>query len=307
MKLTDAQAKAVKHDDNTIVVACPGSGKTRCLVAKLLHCIKDIKGSSRKIACITYTNAGVHEIETRLRRYGSSGDEDYCEVSTIHSFCLNNIMRFFHWRLMEYKDAFKVISPECDIYQKIVKDVCLKHHLNHSKAKDSFELLNRQPDGDPIYSYPLTHNSALEFWELLENDGYIDFSNIVYYSYKLLKDNPSISKALSSKYAWILIDEFQDTSALQVEILKCIAEEGRSKFFLVGDPYQSIFGFAGARPDLMTEFASHINAKGDFPLLGNFRSSKNIIKHAERLFPRKPPMYPSGKNKIITEQPEYVN
>lgn len=307
MKLTEPQSKAVKHNNNTIVVACPGSGKTRCLVAKLLHCVKDVKGSARKIACITYTNAAVHEIEARLRKFGSSGDEDYCDVSTIHSFCLNNILRFFHWRLPEYEDGFKVIPPECDMYQEIVKSVCQDYRFIYSKAKDSFVLLNRQPNGDPIFSYPLTHDSALEFWDLLQDEGYIDFPNIVYFSYKLLEDYASISKALSSKYAWILVDEFQDTSALQVEILKFIANESRSKFFLVGDPYQSIFGFAGARPDLMTEFASHIDARGDFPLLGNFRSSNKIIDHAERLLPRDPPMYPSGKNRNIREKPVYVH
>ena len=307
MKLTDSQSKAVKHDDNTIVVACPGSGKTRCLVAKLLHGINEVRGSARKIACITYTNAAVHEIETRLRTYGSSGDENYCEVSTIHAFCLNNIMRFFHWRLAEYKDGFKIIPPECDIYQEIVKKVCLKYGLDFSKVKDLFELLNRQPDGKPICSYPLIQNTALEFWKLLENEEFIDFPNIVYFSLKLLENHSSISRALSSKYAWILVDEFQDTSALQVEILKCIAKEGKSKFFLVGDSYQSIYGFAGARPDLMDEFARHIKAKSDFPLLGNFRSSSSIIGHAEKLFPRKPPMYPSGKNKQIKEKPVYVH
>ena len=306
MKLTDSQSDAVKHDNNTIVVACPGSGKTRCLVAKLLHSINEVKGSARKIACITYTNAAVHEIETRLRTYGSSGDEDYCEISTIHAFCLNNILRFFHWRLDRYKDGFKVIPPDCEIYQEIVQEVCSKFSLA-SKAKEAFELLSREPDGTPICSYSLAHASALEFWKLLENKEYIDFPNIVYFSLTLLNSHPSISRALSSKYAWILVDEFQDTSALQVEILKCIAEEGKSKFFLVGDPYQSIYGFAGARPDLMGEFARHIKAKSNFPLLGNFRSSSSIIGHAEKLFPRNPPMYPSGANKRIKEKPVYVH
>jgi DNA helicase-2/ATP-dependent DNA helicase PcrA len=75
MKLTDPQRQAVNHDDNTLVVACPGSGKTRVLVAKLLRSLDDVRGSARQLACITHTNAAVFEIENRLRTYGTNGDE----------------------------------------------------------------------------------------------------------------------------------------------------------------------------------------------------------------------------------------
>ena len=62
MKLTESQREAVRHDGNTLVVACPGSGKTRALIAKLLRCLDGIRDTPRRIACITYTNAAVYEI-----------------------------------------------------------------------------------------------------------------------------------------------------------------------------------------------------------------------------------------------------
>ena len=80
-----------------------------------------------------------------------------------------------------------------------------------------------------------------------------------------------------------MVDEFQDTTDLQVEILSLIAQEGRTRFLLVGDPFQSIFRFAGARPDLPEEFAARIGARSDITLSGNFRSSTPILGHANRL------------------------
>ena len=111
MKLTDEQRIAVYHDDHALVVACPGSGKTRSIIARLLRSIDAVRGSTRRVTCITYTNAAVHEIENRVRIYGSAGDDEYCDVSTIHAFCQNNILRHFHWKLDEFHDGFTVLHP----------------------------------------------------------------------------------------------------------------------------------------------------------------------------------------------------
>jgi len=108
---------------------------------------------------------------------------------------------------------------------------------------------------------------------------------------------------MSAKFAWILVDEFQDTTDLQVEILTLIAGAKRTKFLLVGDPFQSIFRFAGARPDLADEFAKRISARTDKQLSGNFRSSKPIVAQANILYPRKPPMTAIGPAKDYTQEP----
>ncbi len=157
----------------------------------------------------------------------------------------------------------------------------------------------------PRNTQPLTQELALDFWRRLENQGYIDFANIVFYSYRSLAEDRGLADGLSRHFAWLLVDEFQDTSALQTEILTLIAEGGRTKFFLVGDPFQSIFGFAGAQPELMTRFGDRIHARTDFSLTGNWRSSRPIIRHAERLIPRTPPMVATGDASAFNEEPEH--
>src|SRR6185437_12677985 len=93
---------------------------------------------------------------------------------------------------------------------------------------------------------------------------------------------------------WMLIDEFQDSSPGQILLLKEIHRHSRTTFFCVGDPNQSIYRFAGASPELLTDFADHVQANKDHRLTGNFRSSTNIVNLAERLCASVPPMEAVG-------------
>jgi DNA helicase II / ATP-dependent DNA helicase PcrA len=147
----------------------------------------------------------------------------------------------------------------------------------------------------------------LRFWQALHAVGAIDFSTAIYLTYRLLSERPSLAHALSCRFKWILVDEFQDTSELQVEILKKIYASNQSRFFLVGDPHQSIFGFTGARPSLMPDFANHIQANAGFSLSQNWRSNPQIIAHAGRLRPRTPPMISAGAIARDTTVPEYAD
>jgi DNA helicase-2/ATP-dependent DNA helicase PcrA len=196
-------------------------------------------------------------------------------------------------------------APEAEQYQKTASDVLAEHGLPKQLA-EGFENVNRQPDGTPTSS-ELGLSVVIDFWERLQKKGFIDFPNIIYYSHRLLAENPSLARALSCKYAWMLVDEFQDTTELQVEILRRIAKVGNTKFFLVGDPCQSIFGFAGARVELMEKFGDEIGANLGFRLLANYRSSEKIVQHAERVFSRTPPMYAVGETADADIEPVYVH
>jgi len=289
--------------------ACPGSGKTRVIVAKLLRCIHEVRDTPRKIAAITYTNAAVYEIESRLKIYAASEDLDSCEVSTIHSFCLNNILNRFYWRIEGYETGFRLLPPDTDEFRTIVENVCQGFGLQFSKVRDDFERLARNVNGNPILkpNSTIPRDAALEFWHRLRDVGAMDFSTLIYLTNCLLHQFPSLSHALACRFKWVLVDEFQDTTAIQVEILRKLHMDGNTTFFLVGDSHQSIFGFAGARPELVPEFSNHIGARTDFRLSQNWRSNPQIITHAELLRPRYPPMVATGEMAADTCEPQYVH
>ena len=306
MNLTKQQRQAVLYHDSAFIEACPGSGKTRTLAAKLLHLLDEVRETPRKISCITYTNAAAHEIENRLRLYEQNGDDASYEVSTIHSFCLTNVLSPYYWKLPNLNAGYEILPSDSDKYEEIVRSICHRHNLQFNlDTKRAFEGLGRNTDGSPIALYPLDSKPdvALGFWSELERQGLIDFTNIIYYSYLLIASHSSIAKSLACKFSWILIDEFQDTTALQFEVLKKIAGFKITKFFLVGDPKQSIYGFAGADPALMYKFSNIIRAKSDFVINKNWRSSQRIIECAEKLLPRSLPMAAVGVQRDFQFRP----
>ncbi len=301
MKLTDEQKKAVWYNDNIALVSCPGSGKTHTIIAKLLQCVDGVKKTTRIVGCITYMNSAVDEIRHRLSIHLGRDYEEQCTVETIHSFCLNNIFRQNHWRIEHFINGFAVLSPDDEIYQDLVRDVIRKHSLDN-RAFTNFEQISRGVDTLPQY---INSEAREDYWDFLDSNGYVDFDSIIFYSAQLIVKFPFISTGLSAKYAWLLVDEFQDTSEAQVKILKAIAAHKRTTFCIVGDPYQSIMGFAGAKPKLMKEFSEKISAEEDFYLSGNFRSSDHIVNLANSLSPRTPTMQAVGDNKPYDFEPQW--
>lgn len=302
MNLTKEQSAVVNDWKNRVVSSCPGSGKTRTIIAKILFCLETVRNTPRKIGCITYTNTAANEIVARLHESGSTGDDDYYEVNTIHSFCLNNIVRPYGHLIPELQHDIEILSPDSLWFQETVSTLIAKYDLP-SRLADSFAEIQRTPTGDLIVPEGLPSQVAKEFVADLRANNLLTFSDIVYYAYKIIKLHPFVARALSARFAWLLVDEFQDTNELQVQLLTAVHSQGHTKFFLVGDPNQSIYAFAGARPDLMTEIVNRIEAADDISLSGNFRSSEPIIAVAERLCPRTPSMTAEGPAKAFPVAP----
>ena len=144
MRLTYEQKSATDHDGHLALVSCPGSGKTRTIVAKLFHCLDEVQNSTRLVACITYTNACVDEIRYRLsKNLGREEYENNFEIDTIHAFCLQNIFRPFHARLNVFSSGYEVLPPEHEIYQECVREIIGRHGLKNTSF-DDFSFLQRK-------------------------------------------------------------------------------------------------------------------------------------------------------------------
>jgi DNA helicase-2/ATP-dependent DNA helicase PcrA len=243
ISLTAEQRAPVIEDGNIYLSACPGSGKTRVITAKLLLLAEGQVGSPRSIACITYTNAAVDEIEARLKQMGSRSIIDCTEVSTIHSFCLQYILRPYRWLAKDVPARFRILTRESPDFERLVTAV--EDEIGRTIGRTTFDDyasismgLDGEPYGPGIERGIVTAPLAKRLWQFMLAGGFIDFSMILYYSYQILQQHPFVATGVASKFKWFLVDEFQDTTAVQIEIFKAIFTHKQSGFFIVGDENQ---------------------------------------------------------------------
>ncbi len=297
--LTPSQREAVEHPDHIYVDACPGSGKTRALISKLARCAEEVRDTARKVACITYTNAGVHEIEQRLRQVLSYEDSENCDVSTIHAFALRRMLGPFSWLLDNFPSDFSIVTSDDPLFQDAAK--AANKATEASYAMDDYGYLDRGCDGASTKVVP--DATAQIFWHELLKRNALDFCSVLYCAQLVVSRFPWVARALGARYAWFLLDETQDTTEVQFSILKALAAWKTSRFFLVGDVQQAIYGFAGARPEHVGEFADVLGARRDVALKDNFRSSPAIIRTAEEIIPRG--MVPGSSKQEEWSKPVY--
>lgn len=283
--LNEEQEDAIKKDESVLLVACPGSGKTRTLTYKIAYELSRLNSKKEFVVAITYTNNAADEIKERVELLGVNTEQLW--IGTIHSFCLEWILKPYHQYLDELKYGFRVISSFDS--EKILTELCKPY--SSSKPQITYWDCGIIAKTDNYYltcldrnKYKFLKNVYSEYFKTLRNNKQIDFEQILFYSYKLLEKKTVISQILCKIFPFILIDEYQDTKEIQYHIVAKIlgANYGNSKTLIVGDPNQSIYeslgGFPMPKADLEKLFGFELI---ELSLSKNYRSSGKIIGYFE--------------------------
>jgi len=296
--------KIIKSDDNIeidkpfSVKAGPGAGKTYWLVQHIRNVLANSKHLDhiRKIACITYTNVGVETIQERL-----SVSADRVEVSTIHAFLYENIVGpYLHFiaedegfALNKLKVVDDTIMSGSSVIFKLKERTKKYKFFNDNKIKEAIgkaqwtltiaepkpTFKTKYPIKDGKYSVPQVILD--EYKKYVWEHGVMHYDDVLYFAYMLLIKYPFVAQVIGAKYPYIFLDEFQDSTPLQVEILKKIASSSDTIIGVIGDTAQAIYGFAGADPQLFTSFS--LPNMEYYEIEGNRRSSKEIIRFLNQI------------------------
>lgn len=278
--LNTEQEDAIFCQGNVLLVACPGSGKTRALTYKIAYELERLNSSVRNIIAITYTNAAAEEIKERIEHIGV--DTTRLWIGTIHSFCLEWIIKPYHHLLEDFKFGFKVGSPYD--YEDLLTEICRPYRnpsVNAGQCGYYYTSRNM------VISDRSNRRASIErilrtYHARLIQERTMDFEMILYYSHLIIESFPTVAKILTRIFAYILVDEYQDTKEIQYSILTKIlsAEQGRTLAFIVGDPNQSIYqsmgGYAMKIEELIARSGANFTPKF---LTGNYRSSAEIIEY----------------------------
>jgi len=276
------QREAYFCEESCVVQAGPGSGKTATLTLKIMRLLNENIVPPRGLACVTFNNEAVREFKNRLRLLGMPRRPNIF-LGTVHSFCLSCVIRPF-------AGSFR---PDLSFPIRVASDGIQRSCLQ--KAMDKIGI--RRPPSEfrvPFDKYRRTHLDrtaeswnadeeyarAIEIYETnLREGGYLDFDDLVLIALAMIEKEPYIVRCISSRYPWIVIDEYQDLGYPLHRIVLNLLKSGAIKIFAVGDPDQSIYGFTGANPRYLQE----LSARKEIVTIHlglNYRSGKNIIDGA---------------------------
>ncbi len=270
-----------------MVVAGAGSGKTRVITYRIAHLIRERGVNPENVLAITFTNKAAGEMKERIRgMLDHSGASPW--VSTFHSFCLRMLRK--HISELGFSNDFAVYDAQDQL--TLVKQ-CMKAAqvntdafppksiLNHISGFKNDFILPEQLDLDSM-SYG-NQMKAAELYPVyqaaLKSNNALDFDDLLAYTAKLLQQVPSLREYYDKKFQYILVDEFQDTNAVQYELVRLLSRD-INNVCVVGDDDQSIYRWRGANIENILKFEKDYAGTTVIKLEENYRSTQNILNAA---------------------------
>lgn len=280
VKLNKNQAQAVAHIDGPcMVLAGPGSGKTRIISQRIVSMVLDHDIPPTRILAISFTKASSLEMKKRTLAYGKDDRLNKVSFGTFHSSFFRILRRYAGVSLEDLLldlDRFKLVRSILK-YLKIsnYNDDDVLDLLNEISLVKN-ELVDYMDYDSQSFEQEIFQKAYRLYEDEKKRHGKIDFDDMLIQAYDLLNNDPAILSIVRQVFKYILIDEFQDINRVQFELIRLIAGQ-ENNLFVVGDEDQSIYGFRGARPDFMLEFDQYFPSARHILLDTNYRSSKDIV------------------------------
>ena len=291
LNLNKEQEVAVTQTDGAILLlAVPGSGKTYTLVSRIGYMIACRNINPERILTMTYTVAATNDMRERFVSIFGEELAEGLEFKTINALSYAIIGRFEKltgrrpFTLINDADetSTKIIS---NIFHTVTGDYATEGEIKQIKTLITY-FKNMMMTDDEVKKYPSADIPIYDIYkayvETLNERKLMDFDDQLVFALKILQTQPEILNDIQAKYRYVCVDEAQDTSKIQHEIIKTIAGP-RPNLFMVGDEDQSIYGFRAAYPDALMSFKNdYENAKTLF-LETNYRSTPEIVSSANRV------------------------
>ena len=282
-ELNPAQREAVTHETGPLlIIAGPGSGKTRTVVHSIAHAIENGEDPS-KIAAFTFTRKAAGELKKRVGEMVTKGVTNDAQISTFHSFC-GSVVNVDFDSLPIYDEQEFIVKelttraeidyiqyhnfPESDDILRFIR-LCKANNIDYSAAGSNAKEYVPDPQMLDVYV------DIYKKYEQLEDDGN-PYTRVQLLTYALFRDVPEVKAKWQEKFSLIFVDEYQDTDPVQYGIIKALAEKHQN-LRVVGDDDQGIYEWRGA------DIQNILNFEKDYPnakvisLGQNYRSTQRIV------------------------------
>ena len=286
--LSDRQRDAVTHTDGPLlIIAGPGSGKTRVMAHRVAYLIGVTGVSPWKILGVTFTNKAARELLERCERLVGLGSNEL-QVRTFHGFCARvlrsdgeNVGLQSDFTIYDSDDQARVIRrilEHIDIDPKQFPPRSVLAVI--SDAKNNLQSPEQLSKRTETYRDEVMSRIYEAYEAALHRANAVDFDDLLSKTYTLLEGHPEILEKYQQRYEYLLVDEFQDTNPLQFQVARLLALKSRN-ICVVGDPDQSIYSWRHADPSNLTDFQSTFNETKIVTLDQSYRSTQIILEAAD--------------------------
>jgi len=289
LNLNQKQLDAVTFGNGPLViVAGPGTGKTRVLIERIKFLIEEKNIAPQKILAITFTNRAASEMQERLLSLKTK--EEQPTIATFHKLGLL-FLKEFHTSMNLNKDFF-------------VADEFQRSEILLSLKKGSVKTLSAYISKIKSFDVALSHNDEFddifdEYNSILQKRNMIDVDDLLYLPATVLFKDKEILLSIQKKYDWILVDEFQDLNNIQFQFLLKIIDADNPNVMIIGDPEQSIYGFRGGAVKFFDEFKNYFKDTTEIFLEKSYRCPQNILDFGNEILSKNRKIIGTNKSSDI--------
>lgn len=284
LRRNDGQWAAYEASGNCVVLAGPGSGKTKTLTIKLARVLVEDVEAPRGVACITYNNECAKELEERLQALGvESGGRVF--IGTVHSFSLTQIvLPYAKTARLGLPAQFRVATKQeqrhalQDAYASVIRGPEDPQRWRMAMDKHRRSILNRNSAEWRTTNPQLS--ALVEAYEAqLRRIALIDFDDMPLLAVRALREHEWLQRALLAKYPVLAVDEYQDLGRALHRMVMGLCFSAGMRLFAVGDIDQSVYGFTGAYPELLKQLSERDDVE-TIRLRLNYRCGSRIVTAA---------------------------
>ena len=297
-KLNPQQAKAVRTVDGPmLVLAGAGSGKTRVITEKIAHLIGPCGIAANRIAAVTFTNKAADEMKSRVKKLIGGKSSRGLRVSTFHRLGLGILQK--ECAALNYKPGFSVFAGQdtVSILQELLRssgergvETAERFQWQISAWKNDGILPEQaisQADDDMALRIAKVYAN---YQRQLHAYNAFDLDDLILQTVRLFSEHPKVLQAWQDRIHYLLVDEYQDTNAMQYQLVRQLADR-RHCLTAVGDDDQSVYAWRGARPENLHQLEKDFPKLEVIKLEQNYRSCGRILKVANELISRNPHIY----------------